>query len=339
MKKTSDKEIRSAADEIRHSQSGKEFIFITDKKVYKLYGKSLMTENRTIVVPTGEKSKSLRTVENIYTKLIKFRADKNTVVVGVGGGVVCDIAGFAASTYKRGTGLILVPTTLLAQIDASLGGKNGVNFKNHKNAIGTFKEPDRVIIDSDLLKTLDRRNFNNGVAELIKTALITDGDLFKRISRLPVNKMKGQELAEIIGTAGKLKSDIVSTDPYDTGSRKILNFGHTFGHAVEMSLSGLLHGEAVSIGMLFACLISEKITGLDIKETEKIKKTLITNGLPVKLSGEISVQSLMDSVYQDKKKNMDKIDMILLERIGSPVIKTLNINQLKGYLNDFCKRI
>ncbi|MFO7810208.1 MAG: 3-dehydroquinate synthase [Candidatus Delongbacteria bacterium] len=339
MSKTPDKEKRSAADEIRYFVSGKEVIFITDKKVYKLYCTSLMTDDRTIVIPAGERSKNLRTVERIYAKLIQFRADKNTVIVGIGGGVVCDIAGFAASTYKRGTGLILVPTTLLAQVDASLGGKNGVNFKNYKNVVGTFKEPDRVIVDSSLLKTLDRKNFNNGVAELIKTALITGGELFEKISRLPVTKMKDNELAEIISTAGKLKSDIVSADPYDRGLRKILNFGHTFGHAAEMSMSGLLHGEAVSVGMMFACVISEKTTGLDRKETEKIQKMLISNGLPVKLPCEISVQSVMDSVYQDKKKNIDKIDMILLKRIGEPVIKNISINQLKGYLDDFCKHI
>jgi 3-dehydroquinate synthase len=313
--------------------TGKNFIFITDKKVYGLYG-DFMPESRTIVIPPGERSKTLRTIENIYGQLVELQADRHTVIVGTGGGVVCDTAGFAAATFKRGTGLILVPTTLLAQVDAAIGGKNGVDFAGYKNVIGSFLEPDRIIIDAAFITTLDLRNFRNGAAELVKTALVGDGALFDSLSKQSLRSLSVKELQFFIRSASEIKALVVKKDPFDKGIRKILNFGHTIGHALELSSKDLLHGEAVSIGMIAASRLSEIILGLEPAATKIITKVLEMNGLPVRFPDEISNERIMTSIVHDKKKNSDKIDLVLLSGIGEASIITLTFNELKGHLND-----
>ncbi|MBN2771587.1 MAG: 3-dehydroquinate synthase [Spirochaetes bacterium] len=313
----------------------KKTVYITDKKVHGLY-KELLPGNRTVVMPSGERSKNLRTVEKIYSFLTGLEADRSTVIVGIGGGVVCDIAGFVSSTYKRGTGLILVPTTLLAQVDAAIGGKNGVDFKGFKNMIGSFREPDSIIIDTTFLSTLDKRNFNNGAAELIKTALIADGELFAKISNTPISEMKEKQLLSSVKRAAGIKNSVVRKDPYDRGYRKILNFGHTIGHAIELHSGKMLHGEAVSVGIVCACWISEKLTGFKRTETEKIIKVLQMNRLPVKLPASITPDIIMSSLVQDKKRNSGNIDIVLLKDIGEPLIHSLKIKEIKGIINDLC---
>lgn len=320
---------------LKKASGDKKTVYITDKKVHGLY-KELFPENRTVVIPSGERSKNLGTAEKIYSFLTTLEADRSTVIVGIGGGVVCDIAGFVSSTFKRGTGLILVPTTLLAQVDAAIGGKNGVDFKGFKNMIGSFREPDRIITDISFLSTLDKRNFNNGAAELIKTALIGDKNLFDELGTLPICGINKKNLNLMVKRAAEIKSGIVKCDPYDKGLRKILNFGHTIGHAVELSAGKLLHGEAVSAGMVCACRISEKLTGLKPSETERIMKVLKMNSLPVQLPASITPDIIMSSVLQDKKRNTGNIDMVLLKTAGEPVIRTLKINELKGIINDLC---
>jgi 3-dehydroquinate synthase len=324
----------NAVKELKSELKGKSYVFITDDNVFELYKTKVFKECITLILKSGEKNKNLRTVEGILEHLLDIEADRHTVIVGIGGGVVCDIAGYAAATFKRGTGLILVPTTLLAQADAAIGGKNGVNFKGFKNMIGTFKQPDRIIIDTSFLKTLDIRNFNNGAAEVIKTAIIGDKELFKFFGKKPLSELLKAELNEAVKTSAEIKENIVLQDPTENGIRKILNFGHTIGHAVELNSKKMMHGEAVSIGMTAACRISEKLAGLDKKVTAKFKKVLEMNSLPFEIPAKISTEQIIESVIQDKKKNSDKIDFVLLKDIGEPVILGVELIKLKGLIDD-----
>ncbi|MBU4485868.1 MAG: 3-dehydroquinate synthase, partial [Candidatus Delongbacteria bacterium] len=305
-----------------------------DKKVYQLYKEIIEKFGRTIVLPCGERSKNLKTIKKIYSQLLEYYADRKTIIVGVGGGVICDIAGFIAGTFKRGTRLILIPTTLLAQIDASIGGKNGVNLGNFKNMIGTFYHPEKIIIDPKFLKTLDKRNFNNGTAEIIKSAVIYDSDLFKMIKTKPLSNFTDTELEEVIKKTINIKADIVQKDPNESGLRKILNFGHSFGHAIELTNHKLLHGEAVSIGMILACKLSEKLTGLSNSVTYKLEKILKLNSLPVRLPDCIITDELIDSVNQDKKRTGKSLDIVLLKNVGESVIYQIKLKEIKGLIND-----
>ncbi|HQO10507.1 MAG TPA: 3-dehydroquinate synthase [Clostridiales bacterium] len=319
---------------LKQELKGKSFVFITDENVFEVYKNKLYKNCVTLILKSGERTKSIRTIECIYEHLLDIEADRKTVIVGVGGGVVCDIAGYVSATFKRGTGLVLVPTTLLAQADAAIGGKNGVNFKRFKNIIGTFRQPDKIIIDTALLKTLDRRNFNNGAAEVIKTASVGDKKLFKLLSKKPLSELTKAEMNEAVKTSAKIKEGIVLQDPTDKGIRKILNFGHTLGHAIELIGKKMMHGEAVSIGMVAACRISEKLSGLDKKVTEKFKKVLEMNSLPFEIPAKISTEQIIGSIIQDKKKESDNIDFIMLEEIGHPVIKRIEIKKLRKLIDD-----
>jgi len=323
-----------AVKTLKNELEGLDHVFITDENVFELYKNKIFKKSITLILKSGERTKNLRTVEGVYEHLLDIEADRKTIIVGVGGGVVCDIAGYVSATFKRGTGLILVPTTLLAQADAAIGGKNGVNLKGFKNMIGTFKQPDRIIIDTSFLKTLDIRNFNNGAAEVIKTAIIGDKELFQLLGKEPLSEFSKEELNEAVKTSAEIKDSVVLKDPTEKGIRKILNFGHTIGHALELGSKKMMHGEAVSIGMTAACKISEKLAGLDKKVTAKIKKVLEMNGLPYEISDKTSTDSIIESILQDKKKNAGKIDFILLNKIGEPVIMSFELKELKGLIND-----
>ncbi|HAQ60629.1 TPA: 3-dehydroquinate synthase, partial [Candidatus Delongbacteria bacterium] len=216
----------------------------------------------------------------------------------------------------------------------AIGGKNGVNFKGFKNMIGTFKQPDRIIIDTSFLKTLDIRNFNNGATEVIKTAIIGDKELFQLLTKELLSEFSKAELNEAVKTSAEIKEGIVLQDPTEKGIRKILNFGHTVGHAVELNSKKMMHGEAVSIGMIAACRISEKLAGLDKKVTAKVKKVLEMNSLPFEIPAKISTEQIIESIIQDKKKNSDKIDLVLLKDIGEPVIQGIELKKLKGLIDD-----
>lgn len=323
-----------AVKELKSELKEKSYVFITDENVFELYKTKIFKECITLILKSGERTKNLRTIEGIYEHLLDIEADRHTVIIGIGGGVVCDIAGYTAATFKRGTGLILVPTTLLAQADAAIGGKNGVNLKGFKNMIGTFKQPDKIIIDTAFLATLDRRNFNNGAAEVIKTAIIGDKELFKFLSKKPLSEFSKAELNEAVKTSAEIKENIVSKDPTENGIRKILNFGHTIGHAVELNSKKMMHGEAVSIGMFSACRISKKLAGLDKKVTAKVKKVLEMNSIPFEIPAKISTEQIIESIIQDKKKNSDMIEFVLLKEIGQSEIKRIEIKKLGKLIDD-----
>ena len=268
-----------------------------------------------IVIKPGERHKNLQTIQRIWKALMKYHADRNTLLINLGGGVITDLGGFAASTYKRGIRFINIPTTLLAMVDAAIGGKTGIDFGGAKNQIGTFAEAEDVLVDPVFLSTLPRREILSGLAEMLKYGFIADADLLK--SNL-------EDYQQYIIRCGEIKRETVAKDPKEAGLRKILNFGHTLGHAIESHCSTtdypLLHGEAVALGMAGALWISVKQCGLD----EKVLKDF-EEKLPVLLSeAEITltdadVEPIMGYLAHDKKNQGDKPQFVLLESVGNPV--------------------
>ena len=231
-------------------------IVITDVNVGKLYPLDSMAAD-VITIGTGEEIKTLDTVSDIYGRLISSGADRSAFLVGVGGGIVCDITGFVASTFLRGVRFGFVATTLLAQVDASVGGKNGVNFEGYKNMVGLFQQPEFVICDPEVLKTLPRKEISCGLAEIVKHAAIADTDLFAYIEKHveDILALDRQAVEKLVQVSVRIKSSIVSRDETEQGARRLLNFGHTFGHAIE-KVVGVPHGEAVSMGMVIASALS-----------------------------------------------------------------------------------
>jgi len=273
----------------------------------------------TFYVHSSEEAKSLATVEAVAGWLLEQEADRDTFLLGVGGGIVTDLTGLVASLYKRGMPYGLIPTTLLAQVDASIGGKCGVNFCGYKNILGTFGEPEFIYIDPQLTATLPLRQFRCGVAEMLKTFLLADADSYRAAVRFfAEGGTDGKQLETLVRRAVQIKQQIVEEDPYDRGRRHILNLGHTFAHAIEKCTNRYLHGEAVAIGIVMACEESVK-EGLMSGETARlIKNDLASAGLPT--CCEVSPTDLWKAALQDKKRSGDKVKLILLEDIGKPVI-------------------
>ena len=290
--------------------------------------KSLNREIVIITIPAGENEKNIETVKNIWKKMFNFGLDRQSLLINLGGGVICDVGGFAASTFMRGIEFINIPTTLLAQVDASVGGKTGVNFNEIKNAIGVFKNPIGVVIDVQTLKTLPKRELVSAFGEIIKHGVISGREHFNLVTSKKPEEFNEQELIEIIKQSIKIKSNIVKKDPKETtGLRKVLNFGHTIGHAVE-SLSwktnkSLLHGEAVAIGMVaesnLACLCrpTHNLRGCTVAEL--IEKAIIDAGLPTKIRN-IKKEDILKIILSDKKNLSGKINWSLPQRIGKVLI-------------------
>jgi len=315
--------------------SGRRLTVITDSTVYSLH-RNRFPKGRTVVIGAGECSKTLATVFQVYECFLSGGLDRSSLVVGIGGGVVCDIAGFCASTYLRGLPFGYVPTTLLAQVDASVGGKNGVNFKRYKNMIGTFNQPQFVMCDFDLLKTLPQEDIRNGLAEVIKHALIGDDLLFARLEevRERILALDGTILEEIVHASLKVKIGIVSQDERENGERRKLNFGHTMGHAVEKTL-GLSHGEAVSIGMVMEARMAVAKGALSPKVVDRITRLLHAFGLPV--HARFDKGAVMDAVTKDKKRDGQEIHCVLLEEIGSARVDRMKIEEFEELLDDLCE--
>jgi len=305
-------------------------ILITDYNVEKIY--SHYTNNfKKITIEPGEKSKTFENVQLIIKKLLEMNASKNIHLIALGGGVVCDITGFVASIYKRSVKHSFIPTTLLAQIDASIGGKNGINFEQIKNVVGTFKNPNKIYITNEFLKSLNEQEIINGIAELLKIAIIKDKKLFNNISRvIETEKFRENINLDIIKKAVALKLNIVSKDFLEKGSRKILNFGHTFGHSIEM-INNISHGYAVLIGMKIALDLSEKLCGLDTTITHKLKNLLMRIPMPNLI---LNKEKIFEKIYNDKKADSDKIDLVLLKNLESPIIYSIKLKHLKEIYYD-----
>ncbi len=277
-----------------------------------------------ITVPAGEPAKSLKVVEYCYDVLAKHRLERKSFIVALGGGVVGDLAGFVAATYLRGIAFVQVPTTLLAQVDSSVGGKVGVNLKAGKNLVGAFHQPRLVLCDIDALRTLPMREFRAGLAEVIKYGIIYDAALFARLERdLP--KLLNREpktLTEVIARCCEIKADVVGQDETETGLRAILNFGHTIGHAIE-NISGYgkyLHGEAISIGQIAAARISGAVLGLDAGEIGRIEAIFRGAGLPTQIQFNASQRKkLLGAMRLDKKVSGGEVKFVLAKKIGEVV--------------------
>jgi 3-dehydroquinate synthase len=310
----------------------KNVVLITDTNVKKYY-ENRFPSHPLITLKTGEEIKTLNTVRNIYEKLVEFEADRSTLIVGIGGGIVCDITGFAASTYLRGVRFGFVSTTLLSQVDASVGGKNGVNFKGYKNLIGVFNQPEFVICDPDLLKTLPEKEILNGMAEIVKHAAIEDASLFAYLEKhsRKALALDIEVIEKLVYDSIAIKSGIVNQDELEKGARRKLNFGHTFGHAFEKT-AGLAHGEAVSAGMVTAAALSVKRGRLSAEEAGRIKTLLQKIGLPVTIQAE--EKRVFDALKKDKKRKGDQIYFVLLNGIGNAVVDQIALKELKALFDN-----
>ncbi len=271
-----------------------------------------------IKISSGEKNKTLDTCQFIWGQLTDAGFDRKGLLINVGGGVICDMGGFSAACFKRGIDFINIPTTLLAQVDASIGGKLGVDFDGLKNHIGVFGMPRKVIVSPAFLSTLEPRQFNSGFAEIVKHGLICDSQYFHALKN-PDNYSE-KELLELINHSIYLKNNVVEADPRENGRRKILNFGHTIGHAVESCFlkanTPLLHGEAVAIGMICEAYLSMKIMGLSTKDLEVISKSISETFQKVDISI-LEENEFLQRLNQDKKNEAKKIQAVLLREIGN----------------------
>jgi len=281
--------------------------------------KSFLPENHILIeIQSGEENKNLQTCGHIWQALTEARFDRKGIVFNLGGGVIGDMGGFCASTYKRGIDFIQIPTTLLSQVDASVGGKLGIDFQGFKNHIGLFRNPNNVLIDTQFLKTLPERELRSGFAEVIKHCLIADADYWKKVTK---NDLQNQNWAEITAHSVQVKYDVVSQDPTEKGLRKILNFGHTIGHAIETvymetpDVERLLHGEAIAIGMICEAFISVQKGLITASDCETIQEYIL------KIYGKTPIETdfmdiILENTLQDKKNTGSTINASLLEGIG-----------------------
>ncbi len=310
----------------------KKVVIITDNNVRRYYHKDFLS-SEVIEIGTGEKIKNLDTVQYIFGKLLELEADRSSFIVGIGGGIVCDIAGFVASTYMRGVRFGFVSSTLLSQVDASVGGKNGVNYGGYKNMVGVFNQPEFVICDMNLLKTLPKREVYCGFAEIVKHALIGDADLFEylELHYKKALELDTEAIEKVIYDSVVIKSTIVNIDEREAGERRKLNFGHTFGHAMEKALH-IPHGEAISAGMVVASALSARRGLLATKDVERIEELLKKLNLPTKL--QIDREMVLDALRKDKKREGERINFVLLQDIGDPVVEEISIKELEAVMKD-----
>ncbi len=274
--------------------------------------------NGLLQIPPGENNKTLYCCEDIWDEMLKNGADRQSLLINLGGGVVCDMGGFVASTFNRGIKFVNIPTTLLAMVDAAHGGKTGINFRGAKNQLGTFQEPLKTVIQPEFLATLEDRDFNAGLAEMIKHALIGDPGLWETLKSVHPNNR--DEISPHIEASLQVKQRITNEDPEEKGERKKLNFGHTIGHALESysrehDENPLIHGEAVALGMMVETQLSLEVTTLSQEACEEIKATLFRHFPDYKLSKH-SIATVIDFMKSDKKNRDHKINFTLLEMPG-----------------------
>ncbi len=302
-------------------------IIITDENVLAIWGKHFPPGD-VITIGTGETIKSFDTVHHIYEQLLSLEADRASFIVGIGGGIVCDIAGFAASTYMRGVRFGFVSTTLLSQVDASVGGKNGFNLGGYKNIVGVFNQPEFVICDLEMLKTVPREEILSGFAEIIKHGAIADRELFAFLetNREPALALDSQVMEKLVFDSVVIKSEIVNQDEKEKGERRKLNFGHTFGHAIE-KLTKVRHGEAVSAGMVLAAELSVKKSKLSPEASNRLMALIDNYGLPVRLTFDRDV--VLKTLRMDKKREGDQVFFVLLNEIGDACIEQIDFRELE----------
>ena len=307
----------------------KNAVIITDENIFSAHRSKFRNWN-VITLKPGEAFKIQLTADAIIEQLIGFQADRSTTLIGVGGGVVTDLTGYVAAIYMRGIRCGFVPTSLLAMVDASIGGKNGVDVGDYKNLVGSICQPAFLLYDYSFLKTLPDIEWSNGFAEIIKHACILDQSSFKLLMQNDLQTIKKNKklLASIIEKNVLLKSLLVKKDEFEKGDRKLLNFGHTLGHALETQYE-LTHGQAVALGMVFASWLSEQILGL--KKSIEIIQVLSKYKLPTIAS--FDAERVFNVLTMDKKRVSDKMNFVLLEKIGKGVVYPIKLDKLRKYVS------
>ena len=315
---------------LKPMNQGQKWVIFSQNEIISLYGNSLYKGLKSagfqvelVVLPNGEKAKSLNELEGIFSQLIGMDCDRSSTFLALGGGVVGDATGFIAASFMRGVDYIQIPTTLLAMVDSSIGGKTGVNLPDGKNLVGAIWQPKAVVIDIELLKSLQEREITSAMGEVLKYGAILDRNLFEVVAENLndiLNLSKPELLTEVIGRCAKLKADVVVEDEREGGKRRILNFGHTIGHALEthFGFETLRHGEAVAYGMLAAGKLSNEDGRLEIEDFELLQTTI--KKLPLPKLPEFDAENILKIMQRDKKVKDRKINFVLLEAIGKTVI-------------------
>lgn len=311
----------------------KNTVIVTDENVFSAHHARFKGWN-VICLKPGEAYKIQATADSVIETLIGLEADRKTTLVGVGGGVITDLTGYVASVYMRGINVGFVPTTILSMVDAAIGGKNGIDVGEYKNMVGVIRQPSFLLYDTSLLLSLPDALWSDGFAEVIKHACIRDAAMFRMLEQEDIASLQKKKklLAEIIQRNALLKSAVVQKDEFETGDRKLLNFGHTLGHAIETQYE-ISHGQAVSIGMHYACKLSESLTGF--RHTEKVATLLSQYGLPV--DANFKLEKVINIMKMDKKRMRSSIHYVLLKSIGKGVLQQMEFKQLEKLLQNLVK--
>ena len=315
----------------QHLPESSRVVIITDDNVRHYHADRFPKAADVISIGTGEGIKTLDTVETICERLISIEADRSVFLLGIGGGIVCDITGFAASIYLRGVRFGYIPTTLLAQVDAGVGGKTGVNFMGYKNIIGTFSQPELVACDPCFLATLPQEELSCGFAEIVKHAAIADAAYFGMLENFSMESMASDPgvIEPIVYRSVVIKADVVGRDEREKGERRKLNFGHTLGHALEKT-TGMPHGRAVSVGMMAAAKLSREKNLTRQDDVLRLKNLLESLNLPT--SAAMDVPAVIDALARDKKREGDMIHFVLLAGIGRAVVESIRLDLLEKVL-------
>ncbi len=332
--------INSIGEEISKIYEGNEIALITDENVDKFYGdivKKSLEDNDfkvlKVVLKPGERSKSIESLMKLYNELLDFKLNRGNLIIALGGGVIGDLAGFCAATLLRGIPFVQVPTSLLAQIDSSIGGKVAIDLPRGKNLIGNFYHPKAVYIDPQVLKTLEKRYVNDGLGEAIKYGLIKEKELFEKFESIESYEALFEDIEDIIYKCCSIKKQVVEQDEKDKGERMILNFGHTIGHAIEKleNYKGVSHGEAVAIGMYSIALRCEELNICKDGVANRIKSLLYKFNLPYDFQVKTR-EDIIDAISVDKKTIGDFINLILIEDIGKVFIHKVTHEELEKFI-------
>lgn len=330
--------IKELGKSLRRLSSAKRVAIITDKNLSRIYGAHVLNvlnsagfETDVIAIEPGEKSKTLATLADVFEGLVKSRITRRDIIIALGGGVVGDLGGFAASSFLRGMPYVQVPTSLIAQVDSSIGGKVAVDLPQGKNLVGSFYHPEAVFIDPDFLDTLDAREFSNGMAEVIKYGCIKDRQLFEELTGFDKNELLNN-IETIIFKCLSIKKKFVEEDETDQGARMMLNFGHTLGHAIEKYYHYVKysHGEAVAVGMYRVTKNSEDMGLTEPGTSQRLKEVLSKYGLPYEMPAGNAAE-IVEVIAMDKKNKGDSIDIVLLNSIGDGFIKNINKDEIPRF--------
>ena len=326
---------------------GRQVMIVTNKTIAPLYLDKLTSildgfNVQSVILPDGEEFKKLETLNKVFDALLEAKFDRTSTLIALGGGVIGDITGFAAACYQRGVGFIQVPTTLLSQVDSSVGGKTGINHELGKNMIGAFYQPKAVIIDVNTLDTLSKQEFSAGMAEVIKYGLLGNADFLSMLEANIESIMarKKDLIIEVIFNCCQDKARIVELDEFEKGKRALLNLGHTFGHGIENAFGygNYLHGEAVSIGMVMAAKLSKDEGNLSHEETLRVESILSKADLPISINKTIDSETLITAMSLDKKSIDGKIRLVLLKSLGDSYLTDSYSNEnFMKVVNSFCQ--